>query len=230
MKEQIIIESIPSIIWGKPSNNVYIFVHGNNSQKEEAESFADIAIKKGYQVISFDLPEHGERRDNTYKCTVQNGVYDLKIIGKFARDHWKKISLYACSIGSYFSMLAYKDLPLSNCLFLSPILDMEIFIKNIMKWSKVDEDMLKERQEIPTSFGETLSWEYYSYVKAHPVRKWTTPTYILYGTNDKLTERDTVDKFINRFKCSLEVFPGGDHYFHSKEQLEILMKWIERNI
>ena len=39
---------------------VYIHVHGKMSRKEYAEAFAEIAEKKGYQTISFDLPEHGE--------------------------------------------------------------------------------------------------------------------------------------------------------------------------
>ena len=53
------------------------------SQKEEAEGFAEIAIRKGYQVLSFDLPEHGERKNKNYRCTAQNGVLDLQIISKF---------------------------------------------------------------------------------------------------------------------------------------------------
>lgn len=34
-----------------------------NGNKEEALFFADIAERKGYQTISFDLPSHGERKN-----------------------------------------------------------------------------------------------------------------------------------------------------------------------
>ncbi|HVM73130.1 MAG TPA: hypothetical protein VMT91_15305, partial [Anaerolineales bacterium] len=61
-KQLILIGSIPAIIWGTPSSNVYIFVHGRMSQKEDAEKFATMAERKGYQTLSFDLPEHGERK------------------------------------------------------------------------------------------------------------------------------------------------------------------------
>ena len=62
MKKEIIkIEKIPAILWGEKSSNIYIYVHGKQSCKEEAQSFAEIAQRKGFQVLSFDLPEHGER-------------------------------------------------------------------------------------------------------------------------------------------------------------------------
>ena len=39
----------------------------------------------GYQLLSFDLPEHGERKDDTtYLCKVHNCVKDLKQIIEYA--------------------------------------------------------------------------------------------------------------------------------------------------
>ncbi len=230
MKQPIRIDAIPVIIWGKPSDTVYIFVHGRLSQKEEAEGFAEIAANKGYQVLSFDLPEHGERKNDTYPCTAQNGVHDLRIISNYVKGRWKNISLFANSLGAYFSLIAYQDLSLNNCLFLSPILDMEHLIQNMMKWSNVTEDALKEKQEIPTPTGETLSWSYYSYVRANPITEWNKPTSILYGSKDDVTERVIVDNFVRKFHCNLEVLQDGDHYFHTKEQIDVLDKWLTRNI
>ncbi len=53
--------SIPAILWGEHTGNLYIAVHGNMSNKadEPIVIFAEEAVKKGYQVLSFDLPEHG---------------------------------------------------------------------------------------------------------------------------------------------------------------------------
>lgn len=59
-KCNIKIDTIPAIVWGPSSDQVYIFVHGKMSKKEDAQGFAEIAIEKGFQVISFDLPQHGE--------------------------------------------------------------------------------------------------------------------------------------------------------------------------
>ena len=69
--ERINIGNIPSIIWGEKVNKVFIAVHGNMSNKEDdvIKILVEKVASKGYQVLSFDLPEHGERKDDTnYLC------------------------------------------------------------------------------------------------------------------------------------------------------------------
>ena len=79
--EKIKIDDIPSIIWGEKSSKVFIAIHGNMSNKEDEviKILANNITNKGYQLISFDLPEHGERKSDTkYLCKVQNCENDLK--------------------------------------------------------------------------------------------------------------------------------------------------------
>ena len=227
---KIMIEQIPTIIWGDSSDAVYLFVHGRMSKKEEAESFAEIATSRGFQVISFDLPEHGERLPNTYPCTVQNGVHDLEHILKYTEKNWQRISLFACSLGAYFSLLTYNGVRFNKCLFLSPILDMERLIHNMMQWAGVQVEQLQKEKEISTPMGETLSWDYYEYVRNHPIQVWNTPTHILYGDQDHLTERSVLDDFAKRFKARVQIVKGGEHYFHTEEQIRILNEWMVENI
>lgn len=52
---KIEIDNIPAILWGEPSDKIYIFVHGKMSSKESAHEFSQIASERGYQVLSFDL-------------------------------------------------------------------------------------------------------------------------------------------------------------------------------
>ena len=230
LKQPIIIKSIPALIWGAPSDNVYIFVHGKTSRKEEAEGFANIAAGKGFQVVSFDLPGHGERKSENYKFTIQHGVYGLCLISDFAISRWKNNSLFGISLGAYFGLVAYQDIRFGKCLFLSPILDMERLIQIMMKEFHVSEEQLKEKQEIPTPVGETLSWPYYALVREHPITKWENQTYILYGSNDNLTERPGVDAFVTKFHCKLEVLQDGEHDFHTKKQMEVVDKWLNHNM
>jgi uncharacterized protein len=229
-KEAVRIESIPALVWGSPSDTMYLYVHGKMSSKEEAEGFADIANRKCCQVLSFDLPEHGERKDEPYACTVQNGVRDLGLVFDYAKHHWDRLSLFACSLGAYFSLSAFPDVAFDRCLFLSPILDMERLIQNMMKWCSVDEELLEEKREIPTPMGETISWQYYQYVKEHPIGKWPSETHILYGTRDNLTEKSVIDKFCEKFRCELETLIDGEHYFHTQEQVRVLNDWLERKL
>jgi len=228
--QEITVGHIPAILWGDRADTAYIYVHGKMSSKADAADLADKATARGCQVLSFDLPEHGGRKDEGYPCNAWNGVHDLGIIGEYARQHWRDIRLFATSLGAYFSLLAYKDLPLTRCLFLSPILDMTRLIQNLMMWFDVSEERLQEEREIPTPMGETLSWDYYCYAKAHPVVRWDAPTAILYGSEDHLTERDVVDGFAQRFRCDLTVLEGSEHYFHTLEQLEYLGQWMDRHI
>ena len=229
-KRSLLVGTIPAIVWGAPSDSAYIFVHGRLSQKEAAQGFAEIAQRKGCQVVSFDLPEHGERKGEGYRCTVQNGVHDLRIISAFVLDKWSHISLSANSLGAYFSLVAYPELKFANCLFLSPILDMENLIRRMLGWFNVTEAELQEKQEIPTPMGDALSWPYYEFVRANPIVRWDNPTCILYGSEDDLTPRNVVDAFVAKFHCRLEVLQGGEHYFHTSEQVRVLENWLDRNI
>jgi pimeloyl-ACP methyl ester carboxylesterase len=107
---------------------------------------------------------------------------------------------------------------------------MEHLIQNMMKWSNVSAELLEEKQEIPTPMGETLSWAYYSYVREHPIIKWAYPTYILYGSNDHLTERSVVDSFVSKFHCHLVVLENGEHYFHTTEQMQAVDTWLDHHV
>ena len=224
------IDDIPAIMWGEKSDSIYIHVHGKMSSKDEAESFAEKAVPKGYQVLSFDLPEHGDRKGEDYPCMVWNGVHDLGVIKDYVQRRWKNICIYGSSLGAYFILLAYKDLAASKCLFLSPILDMERLIQNMMKWFGISEQLLKEKREIPTPMSETLYWDYYCFVRENPIDKWSIPTAILYGSEDKLTEREVVENFSKRFDCSLTVLEGGEHWFHTEQHLTFLDNWLDKYI
>ena len=232
-KERIKINKIPSVIWGEKSQKVFIAIHGNMSNKEDEviKILADEVVKKGYQVISFDLPEHGERKKDTkYLCKVQNCVNDLKQIMEYAKANYTEINVWACSMGAYFSLLAYIGEKISKCIFLSPVVNMRIIIENMMLWNNTTENELKEKQEIKTNFGQTLYWDYYVYVKENPITNWDTKTYILYGNKDNMQDENIIKKFSNNFNCELTILENGEHYFHTKEQLEYYRKWLSSKL
>ena len=224
------IQGIPVNVYGEQSKKLFLFIHGKDGNKEEAELFADIACPRGFQVLSFDLPEHGERRKETGTFNPWHAVPEFKKILSEVRERWDHVSIRANSIGAYFSMLSFSEESIDQCLFVSPILDMEQLICNMMKWSGVSEELLEKERIIPTDFGENLSWEYLSYIRKHRVTKWDAPTSILYGSADNLTEKKTVDAFIDRFRCKLTVMDGGEHWFHTPEQLEVLKRWTKDSI
>ena len=232
IKQNLKIENIPAILWGDKSDKLFVVVHGNMSNKADDAIvvFAEEATLIGYQVLSFDLPEHGERKGESYACKVQNCVQDLNTIMRYAQSLSNNISVFACSMGAYFSLLAYSHQPLKQCLFLSPVVNMERIINNMMTWFNISENRLKKEKEVSTPIGQTLYWDYYCYVKEHPISTWNNATSIIYGSADNLCEFEVVSEFAKRFDCDLQVMERGEHYFYTEEQLQFFREWLSRTL
>ena len=227
--EKIVLNNIPAIIWGKESKKVYIHVHGKMSCKEYAENFAQIAEDKGYQTISFDLPEHGERKDSKYRCDIWNGINDLTIIADYTFANWSDVSLFACSLGAYFSLNIYMDRKFAKCLFQSPMLNMEYMIRQMFEWYDVSEERLRLEKEIPTPF-DILRWDYFQYVLAHPIKNWDIPTSILYGGKDNLQPIEVIQTFADAHYCKLTVSENSEHSFMQPEDMKIVTEWLKDNL
>lgn len=223
------IENIPALIWGETSDKVLLCVHGKMASKECAEGIAGIAQEKGYQTVSFDLPQHGERKNEEDRCDIWNGIRDLTTVGDYVFFRWKEASLYACSLGAYFSLHAYSMKDFRQCLFQSPILDMEYLIGQMMQWFAVSEERLEREQEVDTPI-DVLSWKYYRYVKEHPVCHWSIPTRILYAGKDNLQTMEVVKRFAERFGCTVTVSEGSEHPFMEAEDGPIVDRWLRENL
>ena len=223
--EKINIAGIPAIVWGEESEKVYLCVHGKMSCKESAEGIAEIAAEKGYQTISFDLPQHGERKDETKRCDIWNGIHDLTVMGEYVFRRWKEVSLYGCSLGAYFSLHAYRDRTFTNCLFQSPILDMEYLIRQMFLWFGITEERLAKEKEIDTPI-DLMSWDYFQYVLAHPVTKWNSPTHILYGGRDDLQSLAVIEQFAKRFGCDMTLSENSQHPFMEEADFPIVHQWL----
>lgn len=144
-------------------------------------------------------------------------------------EQYKNDSIYvlANSIGAYFAMHTLQDCEIEKAFFISPILDMERLILDMMSWADVSEEDLCEKGEIVTDFGETLSWEFLCFVRENPIT-WNVPTEILYAGDDNLVPRQTVDGFAGSHNARLTVMENGEHWFHTEEQLGFLDAWMKR--
>ena len=137
-----------------------------------------------------------------------------------------KITLVANSIGAYFAMQAGIEAAIEKAYFISPMVDLEGLILGMMQTFHITENELKEKGVIKIPFGEDLSWNYLSYVRSHPI-VWQTPTHILYGENDALTPYQTIQSFAKAHKATLTVMPGGEHWFHTEDEMRFLDDWIK---
>ncbi len=224
--KQFKINTVPAVLYGETAERGYLFLHGQMGYKEEAEAFARVACPKGFQVLAIDLPGHGARQGKGEELLPWVAAADIRTVLDWAESRWKTVSLRANSIGAYFAMLAF-NAP-ARALLVSPILNMERLILDMMGWAGVTEEQLRAQGEIATSFGQTLSWEYLCWVREHPPLDWTCPVHILYGSADDLTSRRTVEEYTRGHNAKLTVVEGGEHWFHTSEQLSALRKWEER--
>lgn len=136
-----------------------------------------------------------------------------------------RVTLIANSIGAFLSLCALLARRIEKAYFISPIVDMERLILDMMGWAGVTEEALQQAESIQTRFGETLSWTYLCDVRAHSIR-WSVPTRILYGERDHLTAQETVSAFARAHGAELTVMPAGEHWFHTPEQMSFLDNWI----
>ncbi|MGN0667414.1 MAG: alpha/beta hydrolase [Huintestinicola sp.] len=198
-------------------DRLIIYVHGKGGSAEEAKHYQPLFPKD--DVIGFDY-----RSQFPWDAKSEfSDLYDSYSKG------YDSVILVANSIGAYFSMSSLAEKNISQALLVSPIVDMEKLITDMMIWSSISENELRSRKEIPTNFGETLSWEYLCYVRQHPIR-WSIPTSILYGRRDNLTSIATITEFSDKIGADLTVMNEGEHWFHTDEQMIFLDNWINSSI
>ena len=192
-----------------------LYIHGKNGSASESEHYKPLFPE--CEVIGFDYQSFSP---------WETGA-EIRTVVEKLKSEYDSIILIANSIGAFFSMNAGIDSIIKKAYFISPIVDMERLITDMMDWANVTEDKLKEKGMIHTSLGEDLSWDYLCYVREHPV-KWSVPTAILYGKNDALTSYETISAFAKKHNAKLTVMENGEHWFHTEEQMQFLDNWIRR--
>ena len=197
-------------------NTAVLYIHGKGGSARESEHYIPLFPDRnvlGLDYRTFTPWETGEE--------IHAAVEAL-------RTRYDSIVLIANSIGAFFSMHADIGSRIRKAFFISPVLDMEALIAGLMRAANISEAELASRGTVPTAFGEDLSWEYLCYVRSRPLA-WTVPTEILYGSADTLTTYETVRTFAEKNCCGLTVMEGGEHWFHTAEQMRFLDDWIRKN-
>lgn len=190
-----------------------LYVHGKGGSAAEAARYKPLF--PDCEVVGLDW--------RTF--TPWDAGAEIRTAVEDLRKQHSGVTLIANSIGAFFSMYAGIEGLIRKAFFISPIVDMERLIRDMMTWAGVTEAELQARAVIPTDFGEELSWEYLSWVRTHPIR-WTVPTEILYGSLDTLTSLETITAFAKTHHAGLTILDGGEHWFHTHDQLRFLDDWI----
>lgn len=200
----------------KLKKKIVVYIHGKGGSNEEAKHY--VRLFPEYDVIGFNYTAQTPwEAKNEFNCFFNSLICKTE-----------SIILIANSIGAYFAMSADIDAHVQKAYFISPIVSMENLICCMMKNNGVTENELKEKGTIYTNSGDELSWKYLSYVKNHPP-KWNTSTEILYASKDNFTSYETIRQFAEKHNANLTVMDGGEHWFHTKEQMLFADNWIRKH-
>ena len=117
-------------------NEVVLYIQGKGGSAGESEFYMPLFPE--CEVIGLDYQtftpwETGKE--------IREAVIKLKA-------KYDSIDLIANSIGAFFSMNAGIDAMICSAYFISPVVDMEQLILNMMSWANVTERELKERRSV----------------------------------------------------------------------------------
>lgn len=196
-------------------NDLMVYIHGKGGSAAEAAHYAALFPQR--KVIGFDY--HAQ--------TPWDAQEEFRRFFAEQRQSHARLTLIANSIGAFLSLSSLDETLVDAAYFISPVVDMKQLIGTMMQQFHVTEQALAEQSEIPTQWGETLSWRYLCYVREHPI-VWRVPTRILYGECDPLTSLETITAFAKQHTATLTVMPGGEHWFHTEEQMRFLDSWLQQ--
>lgn len=197
---------------------VVLYVHGKGGSAAQAEHYRPLFAPA--EVVGFD-----------YRSAAPwDAASEFSSTAAALKSAYRQTVLVAESIGAYFSLSAGISRFFDLAFFISPIVDLERLIMDMMLWAGVTEPELEEKKVVKTGFGEDLSWDYLQYVRRSRPAAWETPTHILYGDTDALQSIETIKAFANRVHADVTVMNGGEHWFHTPEQMHFLDDWIRKNI
>jgi len=196
-------------------DHVVFFAHGKGGSADEAENYRKYIPDA--DIYGFD-----------YKANLP---WDAKKefsekIGELKAEY-ERITVVATSLGAWFTLIAGVEDVVSRAIFISPVVNMERLILDMIGWAGTTEEELQEKKIIPVDFGDDLSWEYLTWVREHPIH-WDVPTAILYGSLDNLQSLESMQSFSAQTGAELTVLEGSEHWIHTPDQLAFMDKWLER--
>ncbi len=196
---------------------IVIYIHGKGGTPTEAQHYRALfpdSTVKGLDYISQTPWEAKEEFPQLFDSMTAS---------------FGSVILIANSLGAYLALHSLAAKPIAKAFLISPVVDMEALIKGMMQQEGISEDTLRSRREIHTAAGETLSWDYLTYVRENPIN-WHIRTSILCGSKDFLAPPVTAEAFAAKTGATLTVMEDGEHWFHTAGQMDFIDNWIKREM
>ena len=142
---------------------IVVYVHGKGGSAQEAEHYK--ALFPDCEVIGFDY--HAQ---SPWEATEEFSGFFTAV-----RKRCGKLTLVANSIGAFLSLSSLNEKLVDTACFISPVVDMEQLICNMMQWADVSEAELAEKlpEAVVTPLeGTYLCWiNLEAYVRADEMKE-----------------------------------------------------------
>lgn len=119
-----------------------LYIHGKGGNAREAKHYEPLF--PGGDVVGFDYAAQ-----TPWEARLEfPGFYD-----NICAKH-ESVTIIANSIGAFFAMSSLYDKQMENAFFISPIVDMEKLISDMMGWANVSEEELRARKKLTRHLGK----------------------------------------------------------------------------
>ncbi|MFT4250807.1 MAG: alpha/beta hydrolase family protein [Candidatus Woesearchaeota archaeon] len=230
--------TLQGVLHPSPSQTILVMAHGFTGDKDEWGFFTRIAENvhvAGFAVLRFDFSGCGESDDCS--LTIQQHISDLSSAIAFAKQEgYSNVFLYGHSLGGYVSLLHHADA--ASVIATAPVTNKPRYAwskrynqeqlrelaehgritknrdKGVRKQIIIDEQMLREREEITPAFLADI----------------TCPVLIIHGKQDQAVPlEDSLEAIMYLSKDShLEIIPGANHGFDRcwDAVVEQILSWL----
>lgn len=185
-----------------------IYIHGKGGNASQSRNYAHLFPDSDVIGIEYSA------------STPWDAESEFPRLFDKASRGYSSVDLIAVSIGAFLAVNSLGKKRIRKAFLISPVLDMEGLIMHMMETDGITESELREKGEIASSYGETLSWKYLCYVREKE-REWGIPTTIIRGDGDLMAPEDGIMAFASKHSASVITIHSG-HYIHTKEELEAM--------
>lgn len=141
-------------VWSWGEGPVVLLLHGWGSRASRLVEFVNPLVGKGYRVVAFDAPAHGDSEGRT-----TTGPYIARSLEVVASHVGEVKSVIAHSMGCWVTALALRDgLKLERAVFIGPPVDMDYYSRMFAlqtgfteKVQRMAERRLEEETGVPWS-------------------------------------------------------------------------------
>lgn len=150
---------------------------------------------------------------------------EVRAFAQFARGQSTEVGLLASSIGACFSLCDTPAGTFERAWLVSPLIDLEHYIRGVMAEYSVTYEQLEAETVIDTPRA-VLEWPYLRFVEEHPARL-DIPSWTIRGDQDEVVPLSALSRFVDAPEGELVQIEGGPHFLGRPPHLDTVVAWFE---